>query len=288
MALETVTAIIAGISGNDETRRLIAAQALDKSQIDRLKPAVRLTSPVVRGAFASEIEAYAVAEGSTKTLASGVSNAVNYQVQAIAIMIPVSNLLFTSQDDLKDAIVGQLIAGLARGIDRTILRDSESVFGYSVTGAASAASNTTAAASATAITYAEMSTAFGLVEADGYSPSGVVVREGNKAALRTQETTAGSKFWSPADNTVFGVPTVYVKSNGSLPVLPQSGTTGEVMAVVGDWDAGLHWGMYGDFTIDANPWAYDYFSTNQVLVRAEVFMGFAILNNNAFGTLLEP
>ncbi len=288
MSLETVAALITGIVGNDETRRLIAAQALDKSQIDVLKPAVRLTSPVVRGAFASEVEAYAVAEGAAKTLTSGAMNAVNYQTRAIAIMIPVSDLLYTSESDLTEALIGQLVSGLARGIDRTILRDTESVFGYSVTGAAVAASNTTAAASNVAITYAEMSAALGLVEADGFSPTGVVVREGNKAALRAQETTAGSKFWDAAGNTIFGVPSVYVKSNGSLPVLPQTASTAEVMAVVGDWDAGLHWGIYGDFNVVVNPWATGYFENNKVLVRAEVYMGFAILNNNAFATLLEP
>lgn len=288
MALEKISAIIAGIAGNDETRRLIAAQALDKSQIDALKPAVRLTSPVVRGAFASEIEAYAVAEGNSKTLTSGAMNTVNYQVQAVAIMIPVSNILWTSETDLQDAIVSQLVAGLARGIDRTILRDTESVFGYSVTGAADAASNTKSAASNVAVTYAEMSDTLGLVEADGFSPTGVVTREGTKAAYRTQETTPGSKFWEATDNTVFGIPNVFVKSNGSLPVLPQTSTTGEVMAVVGDWDAGLHWGMYGDFDITPNPWATGYFDKNLTLVRAEIYIGFAILNNNAFATLLEP
>lgn len=288
MSLERVSAIISGIAGNDETRRLILAQALDSSQIDALKPAVRLTSPVVRGAFAGRVEAYAVAEGSTKTTASGIMNAVSYQTQAIAIMLPVSYLLYQSEEDLQGAIVSQLVSGLARGIDRTILRDSETVFGYSVTGAASAASNTKSAASATAITYAEMSDTFALVEADGFDVTGVVTRKSTESAYRIQETTPGSKFWNATDNTVFGRPNVFVSTYGSLPVLASTVASGEVMAVVGDWEQGLHWGIYGDFDVTPNPWSETHFKKNEVLVRAEVYMGFAILNNNAFATLLEP
>lgn len=291
MAVETVAAIISGLTGEDETRRLIAAQALDRSQVDALRPAIRLTSPVVRGAYAGEVEAYAVSEGATKTLASGLMNTVNYQVQAIAIAIPISNLVFESQEDLRRNVIDQLTAGIARGIDRTILRDTESVFGYSVTGKATTASNTKAAASATAITYAEMSDTFGLVEADGYSVNGVIAREGNKGAFRLSETTGGNRFWVPANASepasVFGAPTYFVKSSGTHPVLPQSATTGETMAVVGDWSQ-LHWGMYGDVQIKVNPWAQDYFLKNQTLVLAEVYMGFAVLSGNAFALLVEP
>lgn len=291
MALETITALIAGIAGEDETRRLIAAQALDRSQVDMLKPAVRLTSPVVRGAYAGEVEAYAVSEGGTKTVASGISNTVSYAVKPIAIAIPLSNLVYESQEDLRRSVIDQLTAGLARGIDRTILRDTESVFGYSVFAAASGVSNIVTAASATAITYTEMSNVLQTVEADGFSPTGIIAREGNKGAFRLAETTGGVRFWTPATaaepDNVFGLPTGFVKSTGSLPVMPQTSTGAEVMVVCGDWNQ-LHWGMYGDVQIKVNPYAENYFLTNRTLVLAEVYMGFAILNNNAFALLSEP
>lgn len=292
MALETVTALLAGISGSDETRRLIATQALDRSAVDAIKPAIRLTSPVVRGAWAGEVEAYAVTEGGTKTTTSGVMSTVNYAVKAIAIAIPVSDLLYTSQEDLRRGLVDQLTAGLARGIDRTILRDTESVFGYSVIAAASGVSNKVTAASATAITYTEMSNLFGVVEADGFSVDGVIAREANKGAFRLAETTGGNRFWVPPTEaepaSVFGARTEFVKSNGSLPVLPGTSTGAEVMVVAGDWARGLHWGMYGDVQIKVNPYDSTYFLQNKVLVLAEVYMGFAILDNNAFGILSEP
>lgn len=290
-SLETVTALIAGINGDNVTRQLIVAQALDRSAVDALRPAIRLNSPVARGVYAGEVEAYAVAENGAKTVVSGISNAVTLQTQAIAIAIPISNMLYQSETDLRDNIVAQLTAGLARGIDRTILRDSEGVFGDSVIAAASGVSNKVTAASATAITYTEMSNTFQTVEADGYGPNGVIAREGNKGAFRLAETTAGNRFWVPATqaepDNVFGAPTYFVKSNGSLPVLPQTGTGAEVMVVVGDWSQ-LVWGIYGDVQIKVNPYAQDYFLKNQTLVLAEVYMGFKVLTGNAFALLSEP
>lgn len=290
-SVETVTALIAGISGSDETRRMIVAQALDRSQIDALRPGQRFTSPVVRGVWAGEVEALAVTEGGTKTVASGISNPVSFQTYAVAISIPISNLLEQSQDDLQKSITDQMIAGLARGIDRSILRNTEGVFASSVVAAASGVSNIVVAASPTAITYAEMNSLFGTVEGDGHSVNGVIVREANKGALRLAETTAGNRYFVPADRdtpaSIFGAPVGFVKSTGSLPVLPATGTGAEVMAVAGDWTQ-LVWGMYGDMQIKVNPWAESYFLTNRTLVMAEVYIGFAILNPDAFALLTEP
>lgn len=287
---ETVIALLNGITGESATRRLILAQALETSQVDKLKPAARLTSPVVRGLFPSRIEAYATVEGGAKTVTSGNSNTLQYTAQPISILVPVSVALDRSEKDFEASLIAQMVAGLARGIDRNILRNSEGVFSSSVIAAAAAASNTGNAASGTAITYAEMSSTFGLVEADGFTPTGAMVRNDLKGALRASETTGGNRFFVPSDrseaDSIFGVPVGYANTAVS-PKVMETGA-GKAMVVVGDWDQGLDWGIYGDFDVQVNPWAYDYFTTNRVLIRAEVYMGFGILNNAAFATLLQP
>lgn len=289
MSQETVINLLAGITGDSATRRLILAQALDVSQVDKLKPAARLTSPVVRGLFPSRIEAYASLEGAAKTVTSGNANTLQYTAQSISILVPISVALDRSEKDFENAIIDQMVAGLARGIDRNILRNSESVYAGSVIASATAASNTGNAASGTAITYAEMSSTFALVEADGFTPTGVMTRNDLKGALRASETTGGNRFFVPSDrseaDTIFGVPVGYANT-AVTPKVMETGT-GKAMVVVGDWSQ-LDWGIYGDFAVDVNPWATEYFTTNRVLIRAEVYMGFGILNNSAFALLLQP
>lgn len=290
MALETVAALISGINGDNQTRELIARQAVDRSVLNQLAPGIRLTSNVVRGAYAGEVEAYAVAEGANKTVASGLMNTVSYQTQAIAIAIPVSNMLYQSEDDMVEGLIAQLTAGVARGIDRTILRNTESVFTTGVTQAAIAAGNVKTVASGSAFTYADVSDTFALVETDGYSPNGVIVREAAKGQLRLSETTSGYRYFVPASAaepaTIFGAPAGFVKSAGSDSVLPATASGSETIMVVGDWGQ-VHWGYYGDVQIKVNPYAQDYFLSNRTLVLVEMYVGFGILDANAFAVLRE-
>jgi HK97 family phage major capsid protein len=290
MAIETISAIIDGISGDSVTRELIARRAVDQSVLNQLAPGRRLTSPVVRGAWAGEAEALAVDEGNTKTVTSGLMNTVSYQTKAIAIAVPVSNLVYESEDDLVQGLISQLTAGVARGIDRTILRNTESVFTTGVTQAAISAGNVITVASGSAFSYQNISDMFGLVEADGYSPNGVIVREAAKGQLRMSETDSGMRYFVAASQaepaTIFGAPAGFVKSNGTLPVLPATGAASETIMVAGDWGQ-VHWGYFGDVQIKANPYAQDYFLKNQTLVLVEMYVGFGILDANAFAVLRE-
>lgn len=287
MAYETITAMIDGIAGQNETRDLILRQAMDRSVLQVIAPGRRLTSPVVRGAFAGEVEAYAVAEGATKTTASGLMNTVSYSVKPIAIIVPVSNLVYEGETDVARGLIDQMTAGIARGIDRTILRDTESVFGYSVIGKATTASNVVTA-SGTTITYTNVSDTFAMVEADGFSVTGAIAREADKGAFRLAQTTNGDRWFVPADRSepanLFGVPAGFVKSAGTLPVLPATAAGSETALVVGDWSQ-VHWGIYGDIQIKADP--YTLMDKNQTRVLVELYLGFAVLNGNAFAILKE-
>lgn len=285
MSNESVVSLINAIAGQNETRELVARRSVDQSVLQQLAPGRRLTSPVVRGAWAGETEAVGVEEGATKTVTSGLMNVVNYQTKAIAIAVPVSNLLYESQEDMVEGLIAQLTAGIARGIDRTILRNTESLFTNGVTQAAIAAGNVVTVASGVAFTYEDISDLFAAVEADGYGVNGVIFRESAKGRLRMSETDTGYRYFVPAMNAqpamIFDAPVGFVKANGSLPVLP---TSGDTIAVAGDWSQ-LHWGYYGDVQIKVNPYAQDYFLKNQTLVLVEMYVGFGILDANAFAVL---
>jgi HK97 family phage major capsid protein len=291
MAIDTVASVINAIKGDEVALRNITESAVLSSAIARIKEPTNATSALQRYVHPRDLTAHVTNEGETKTIASGVLTAGYYQLLPISLIVPLSNTLTRTSKNLQDAVVKQMVKALSEGIDREILRNADGKFASSLVAAATAASNTKAAASATAITYAEMNDTFGLVNADGFEVTGVVVRGGNESALRASETTGGNRFFVPADaqrpNSIFGARTEIVSSR----VLPMTASTGETMAVVGDFDY-LDWSTLGSVDIklseDASAGVYNAFDQNLVLVRAELWFGFAVLDNNAFAILVEP
>ena len=173
MALDTVTSILAGLRNDDATLRLIRDRALATSAIERIRPAARLTQPSVRGVNTSRLTAQATAEGATKTLVSGVMNSFNYQVQAVALIVPISKMLYQSSADLQKDVVAALTEGVAVGIDREISLNPNGVFVSSLKAAATAAGNVV---TSTADLYADMSDTFAKVEGTYFNVDGVLMR----------------------------------------------------------------------------------------------------------------
>ncbi len=291
MAFDTVAEVINAISGDSVTLNNITEQAVFNSAIARLKAPVRSTSMVRRWVYPRDLTAHFAGEGETKTIASGVLSDGYYQLLPMSLIVPLSNSLTQEASNLQDVVVAKMVKAISEGIDREILRNTDSKFDAGVVAAAVAASNSKAAASASAITYAEMNDTFSLVNADGFEVSGVVVRAGSMGALRASESTGGNRFFVPADaqrpNEIFGARTEVVTGN----VLPTSATTGETMAVVGDWDY-LDWATYGNVSIrtfeEGTAGVYNALTQNLVIVRVELWAGYKVLDGNAFAVLVEP
>lgn len=291
MAIDTVASVIESISGDSVTLNNITEQAVFSSAIARLKEPVRSTTMVRRWVYPRDLTAHFAGEGETKTIASGVLSDGYYQLLPMSLIVPLSNSLTQTAQNLQDVVVAKMVKAISEGIDREILRNTDSKFDAGVVAAATAASNTKAAASATAITYAEMNDTFSLVNADGFEVNGVVVRGGSLGALRASETTGGNRFFVDASEqrpaSIFGARTEIVTGN----VLPTTSSTGETMAVVGNWDY-LDWATFGNVQIklseEGSAGVYNAFAQNLVLVRVELWAGFKVLDNNAFAILVEP
>lgn len=296
MAIDTVASVLAGIAGDDATLRRIRDHALATSAIGRIKAPARLTSPVVRAVVpAGRLTAAAVAEGSTKTVASGIFTSMQYSVKAISIIIPISNTLYQSSTDLQESVATQLAEYIAVGVDNEIINDPNSVFGASLKASASAASN---AVTESAYLYDDLSSVFNKVQSTYYTVNGVVARRMEIPALQkplASGVTANisvNNFYLPGAGgssfgaQIFGVPAEFVDAR----VLDTATTTGKVRFVVGDFSQ-LEWGTWGDMQLavstEASTANYNAFTQNYTLVRAELYVGFAIINNGAFATLLE-
>lgn len=142
----------------------------------------------------------------------------------------------------------------------------------------------------TAITYnastpdANLESAIAVLETNEYSPSGIILAPTMRSAIGGMKNSAGTfvypgfQFGGVSD--LGGVP---VDSN----ITVGSGTGSNDRALVGDFDA-FKWGFAEEIPLEViqygNPdgGSYDLKQVNQVLLRAEAYIGWGILDANAF------
>lgn len=290
MALDTVASVLSSISGDSDLLNDIRDRAIATSAIARLKAPTTLTQPVVRGLSSSRITGVAAAEGATKTTTSGILTAYSYQTLPVAIIVPVSNVLYQSSADLQKFVIATLTEAISVGIDNEILRDPNSTFGKSLVASATSAGNTTTTG---AYLYNDMSTAFDQVQSTYYTVNGVIGRRAELGALRLAVPSGQTMFnpmFTPAHQNmpadIFGAQCEFVDTRA----LPKTAATAETRFVVGDFSQ-LEWGTFGGMQIkvsqDAATSSWNAFTQNLVLVRAEMYIGFTIVNDAAFAIIKE-
>lgn len=289
MALDTVASLINGINGDSITRELIMANATKQSQVARIKAPTRLTSSTGRGFTGSQPVATAVNPGGTKTVVDGLLTPVTYQTKAVSLIFPIDNLLDRTESDLQEYVVSLLTSGVALGMDREVLLNPNNVYGSGagIIAKATAAGNVV---TTTSDFYTDVSNTLGMVEADGFIPNAVIMRATERAAIRNSRTTDGIPLFVPSNGdvpaTLFGTPLYTVTGE----VLPTTSALGETRLVVGDWGH-FSWGVFGDLTIEAftsgTAGGYNAIEQNVTIVRAEIYMGYAVANANAFAVLKE-
>ena len=141
----------------------------------------------------------------------------------------------------------------------------------------------------TAITYnastpdANLESAISVLEANEYGPSGIILAPTMRSALGAMSTDAGAKYPGFQFGGVADLGGVPVDSN--ITVGSASGSNDR--ALVGDFDA-FKWGFAEEIPLEViqygNPdgGSYDLKQVNQVLLRAEAYIGWGILDANAF------
>lgn len=144
-------------------------------------------------------------------------------------------------------------------------------------------------AASTAITYnastpdANLESAIAVLETNEYAPTGIILAPTMRSALGAMTTSAGIKYPGFQFGGVADLGGVPVDSN--ITVGSASGSNDR--AIVADFSA-FKWGIAKDIPLEVieygNPdgGSYDLKQANQVLLRSEAWIGWGILDANAF------
>lgn len=138
--------------------------------------------------------------------------------------------------------------------------------------------------------------AIGLIQANYYDPTGVALSSSFRTSLAQMTLTTGERVypqlaWGAAQNSMNGVQTVINTTVSAYPTTANNVTT-TVHAIVGDWHSAFRWGYSLQPTLeiieygDPDGSGVDLKQANQVELRSETYLGFAILDNSAFSRVI--
>lgn len=240
--------------------------------------------------FSSDISI--VAESAAKPAGDAAVTAVQIKPIKVVYQARVSDEFMRASEEKRLNILSQFADGFAKKVGAGL--DKMAIHGVNpATG--SAASGTIGnnyfdyACASTAITYnastpdANLESAIAVLEANEYAPSGIILAPTMRSALGAMAGSNGAlypEFQFGGVGQLGGVP---VDSN--ITVGSASGSNDR--ALVGDFDA-FKWGFAEEIPLEiiqyGNPdgGSYDLKQANQVLLRSEAYIGWGILDANAF------
>lgn len=232
-----------------------------------------------------------VGENAAKPAGDATVAAVTVKPIKVVYQSRVSNeFLYASEEEQLN-----ILAAFADGFSKKVAAglDKMAIHGINpATGTASQVignNNFDYACASSAVTYngstpdANLESAIAVIEANGYEPSGIALAPAMRAALGAMKTTAGAvlypqfQFGGTAD-----LNGITVDSNVTV-----SANSSNDRALVGDFDA-FRWGFAKEIPLEVieygNPdgGTYDLKQANQVLLRSEAWIGWGILDANAF------
>ena len=152
----------------------------------------------------------------------------------------------------------------------------------------------------TASADARVEAAIAMVQASNiYEPTGMAMAPAFRAELAAMTVNGGAKLypelaWGNAPGTINGLP---VQSSVSVPLYPgEDETTHKAitdMAIVGDFAQGFRWGYAKQIPMeiirygDPDNSGYDLKGYNQIYIRCETYIAWAILDPDAFALIRE-
>jgi HK97 family phage major capsid protein len=159
--------------------------------------------------------------------------------EEIAAIIPIPEAVLDDTDyDIWGEIRPLMVEAIGRTLDAAIFFGTNKPASWpsDVTTAAIAAGNAYTRGTATAAQGAiaeDINQLMGLVEADGFAPTGFVTRTTYKARLRSARDTTGQKLLDVGSSSIEGEPLIY-----AMPGLwPSGASSAELFA--GDWSQGI-------------------------------------------------
>lgn len=252
--------------------------------------------------FAMDGEADYVAEGGAKTAQNTSITPKTVIPHKFVYSSRVSDEFLLASDEQRISILQSFIAGASRKFGRAL--DVAALHGcnprtgntVSVLSAGCFDTLVTNTVTATSSADADVTSAIALVEANEYDVTGMAMAPAFRTALASMKETSTSNLplykelaWGNNPSNINGLQ-VDVNSTVSF-------NSSKDRAVVGNFADLFKWGYAGgddvNFEVirygnpDNNEELGDLRGRNQVLLRCEVFMGFAILDENGFAIIKE-
>lgn len=233
-----------------------------------------------------------VGESGQKPAGDAVVSAVQIKPIKVVYQARVTDEFMKASDEKRLNILAQFSEGFAKkvgaGLDKMAIHGINPATGSAATGTIGDNYFDYKCAS-TAITYdaskpdENLESAIAVLETNEYAPSGIILAPIMRSALGAMSTSAGAKYPGFQFGGVADLGGVPVDSN--ITVGSASGSNDR--ALVGDFDA-FKWGFAEEIPLEViqygNPdgGSYDLKQVNQVLLRAEAYIGWGILDANAF------
>lgn len=258
-------------------------------------PGPGLTLPVITG----EPTAAWAAETTAKTVSTHTLGYKTLTPKTLAVIEPFSNQFRRDLPGLYAELVRRLPASLAKKFDQDALYGDRSVIGSLYDEGEAASTNANSEEFVLATAYADLLAAFKQVADAGYDADGVAVSPSGENILMGAVSTTGQPLFMPnamdsADiGNVLGRPTYrsrHIAGTGLDLDGSGSGTTSfSMLGVVGQWDQAV-WGTVGGIniaisdqaTLGTGSTAVNLFQQNMFAVRAEIEIGFVVIDPKAF------
>lgn len=248
--------------------------------------------------FDLDKEADIVAENGAKSVGGGTVTAKTINPIKFEYGMRVSDEFLYASEEAKMDVLKRFAEGAAKKFARAL--DIAAIHGVNprtktastVVGANCFTTAVTqkATAAATTLTDSDVETAIALVQANEYDVSGMAMSPTLRSDLAKEKKTNGETLhpelaWGAQPGSINGLP-VDVNSTVSF-------NSSDLRGIVGDFENAFKWGYAKEIPLEVisygNPdndtTAGDLKGHNQVYLRAEVYIGWAILNENSFALL---
>lgn len=253
-------------------------------------------------------KAQIVSEGAQKSQSQPTFGSVNAVPRKAQVTIRTNEEFKWADQDYQLGVlteVGDAIGiALSRAIDLVGYHGINPLDGKALSGSPAKLLDTTNAVEVTGTSKPDddLTSAVGLVIADGFTPNAVAIDPSFSFALATQKDTTGHRLFPElgfgvAPSNILGL-NASVGDTVSAPEATISGgayatTNPNVKAIVGDFTGAIRWGVQRNIPIelieygDPDNTGQDLKGANQIALRAEVVFGIAIFDTNAFAKVLD-
>lgn len=251
-------------------------------------------------------KAQIVSEGAQKAQTPPAFGSVNVTPRKAQVTIRTNEEFKWADQDYQTGVLAEVAdavaIALSRSIDLVAYHGINPLTGVALSGSPAKLLDTTNTVEITGSSKPDddLTSAVGLVIADGFTPNGVALDPSFSFALATEKDTTGHRLFPElgfgiAPTNILGL-NASVSDTVSAPEAAISGgayatTNPNVKGIVGDYAGAIRWGVQRNIPLelieygDPDNTGQDLKGANQIALRAEVVFGVAIFDLSAFAKI---